>query len=87
MSSPRTLVLDARSQTVFESGATLLALLAFPSAGDPERAEIAASLCASHLRAMFEDAGDPDELVKAKYAFRDIKTIREDLKKLSAGCP
>ena len=47
MSSPRTLVLDARSQTVFESGATLLALLAFPSAGDPERAEIAASLCES----------------------------------------
>jgi hypothetical protein len=81
MSVP-SLVLNARSQTLFECGAAILALLAFPSASDPERAQIAASLCASHLRAMFEDAGDPDEFVKVKYAFRDLKTIKEDLKKL-----
>jgi len=75
MNSPRALVLDARNQTLFECGAALFALLAFPSAPDAERAEIAASLCASHLRAMFGDAGDPDELVKAKYAFREVRTI------------
>jgi hypothetical protein len=80
MTSPRALVLDARNQTLFECGAALLALLAFPSATDAERAEIAASLCASHLRAMFEESGDPNELVKAKYAFRDAETIQKDLK-------
>ena len=80
MTSPRALVLDARNQTLFECGAALFALLAFPSAPDAERAEIAASLCASHLQAVFGDAGDPDELVKAKYAFRDVRTIKMDLK-------
>jgi hypothetical protein len=80
MSSPRALVLDARSQTLFECGAALLALLAFPSVTDAERAEIAASLCASYLRAMFEESGDQNELVKAKYAFRDAETIKSDLK-------
>lgn len=82
MPSPRTLVLDARSQTLFECGAALLALLAFPSATDAGRAEIAASLCASHLRASFEEGGDPNAPVKAKYAFRDNKAIKRDLKPL-----
>jgi hypothetical protein len=80
MSSPDTLLLDARSQTLFECGATLLALLAFPSVPDAERAEIAASLCASHLQAKFKESGDPNELVKAKYAFRDPERIKKDLK-------
>ncbi len=80
MSSPPALILDACNQTLFECGSALLALLAFPSLPDEERAEIAASLCASHLRAMFEDSGDPNELVKAKYAFRDVQTIGRDLK-------
>ena len=57
----------------------MLALLAFPSVTDEKRAEIAASICASHLRAMFEESGSPDELVKAKYAFRDVKTIKKEL--------
>jgi hypothetical protein len=82
MPSPPPLVLDGRKQTLFECGAALLALLAFPSATDTEREEIATSLCASHLRAMFEESGNPNESVKAKYAFRDEKTVREDLKKL-----
>jgi len=82
MSSPRTLVLDARNQALFECGAALLALLAFPSVNDAERMEIAASLCSTHLRAKFKEAGNPEELVKAKYAFRDEGTIRKDLKKL-----
>jgi hypothetical protein len=80
MSSARELVLDARSQTRFECGAALFALLAFPSATDTRRTEIATSLCAAHLRAMFEQSGDPNELVKAKYAFRDARTIKTDLK-------
>jgi hypothetical protein len=29
---------------------------------------------------MFEQSGDPNELVKAKYAFRDVRTIKTDLK-------
>ncbi len=82
MSSPPQLVLDARKHTLFECGSALLALLAFPSATDEKREEIAASLCASHLRAVFEESGDPNEPVKAKakYAFRDVQTIRRDLK-------
>lgn len=80
MSSPRALVLDARNQTLFECGAALLALLAFPSVADEARAEIAASLCASHLRAKFKESDSPDEFVKAKYAFRDAGTIKKDLK-------
>jgi hypothetical protein len=80
MSSSRALVLTARNQTFFECGAALLALLAFPSVTDAERAEIAASLCSAHLRAKFEESGDANELVKAKYAFRDGRTIRKDLK-------
>jgi hypothetical protein len=82
MSPPRKLVLDSKNQSLFECGAALLALLAFPSATDAERAEIAASHCAAHLRAAFRKAGNPDDLVKAKYAFRDEQTIRKDLKKL-----
>jgi hypothetical protein len=81
MSPPRKLVLD-KNQTFFECGAALLALLAFPSSTDAERAEIATSLCSAHLRAKFKEAGNPEELVKAKYAFRDEGTIRKDLKKL-----
>jgi hypothetical protein len=80
MSSPDTLLLDARSQTLFECGAALLALLAFPSVADAKRAEIAASLCASHLQAKFKEFGDPNEPVKAKYAFRDPEKIKKDLK-------
>ena len=80
MPSPPPLVLDARKQTLFECGAALLALLAFPSATDTEREEIAASLCASHLQAMFEKSGNPNERVKAKYAFRGEQTIKRDLK-------
>jgi hypothetical protein len=60
--------------------AALFALLAFPSATDEKREEIAASLCASHLRAMFEESGDPNELVKTKYAFREVQKIKRDLK-------
>jgi hypothetical protein len=82
MSSPRKLVLDSKNQSLFECGASLLALLAFPSSTDAERAEIAASLCSKHLRAKFKEAGNPEELVKAKYAFRDEQTIKKDLKKL-----
>jgi hypothetical protein len=82
MSPPRTLVLDAKKLSLFECGAALLALLAFPSSTDAERAEIATSLCSDHLRATFKEAGNPDELVKAKYAFRDEGRIRKDLKKL-----
>jgi hypothetical protein len=82
MCPPRKLVLDSKSQNLFECGAALLALLAFPSSTDAERAEIAASLCSAHLRAKFKEAGNPEELVKAKYAFRDEATIRKDLKKL-----
>jgi hypothetical protein len=82
MSPPRKLVLDSKNQGLFECGAALLALLAFPSSTDGERAEIAASLCSAHLRAKFKEAGNPEELVKAKYAFRDEGTIRKDLKKL-----
>jgi hypothetical protein len=80
MPSPRELVLDARHLSLFECGANLLALLAFPSTTEAKRAEIAASLCASHLRAMFNASGNPDELVKAKYAFRDEQMIKKDLK-------
>lgn len=83
MPSPRELVLDARSQTLFECGATLLALLAFPLATDAERVEIATSLCAAHLRAMFTEFGNADGLVKAKYAFRDERRIKADRKKLN----
>ena len=82
MSSPCELILDARSQTFFECGATLLALLAFPSVTDETRGEIAASLCSAHLRAKFEKSGGPDDLIKAKYAFRDEQKIETDLKKL-----
>jgi hypothetical protein len=82
MSPPRKLVLDSKNQSLFECGAALLALLAFPSSTDGERAEIAVSLCSAHLRAKFKEAGNPEELVKAKYAFRDEGTIRKDLKKL-----
>jgi hypothetical protein len=82
MSPPRKLVLDSKNQSLFECGAALLALLAFPSSTDAEWAEIAASLCSAHLRAKFNEAGNPEELVKAKYAFRDEQTIRKDLKKL-----
>jgi hypothetical protein len=82
MSPPRKLVLDSKNQSLFECGAAVLALLAFPSSTDAERAEIAASLCSAHLRAKFKEAGNPEELVKAKYAFRDEATIRKDLKKL-----
>jgi hypothetical protein len=80
MSSPRELVLDARRLSLFECGANLLALLAFPSTTEAKRAGIAASLCASHLRAMFNASGNPDELVKDKYAFRDEQLIKKDLK-------
>jgi hypothetical protein len=80
--SARKLVLDFQKQRFFECGATLLAVLAFPSATDAELAEIVASLCSAHLRAMFEQSSNPDELVKAKYAFRDERTIRKDLKTL-----
>ena len=80
MPSPPPLVLDAREQTLFECGAALLALLAFPSATDTEREEIAASLCASHLKAIFEKSGNPNERVKAKYAFRREQTIKRDLR-------
>src|SRR5581483_5312453 len=80
MPSSRELVLDARHLSLFECGAALLALLAFPSATDAERTEIAASLCASHLRAVFKESGNPDDLVKAKYAFRDEQLIKKDLK-------
>src|ERR1035438_1916875 len=82
MSPPRKLVLDSKKQSLFECGAALLALLAFPSSTDAERAEIVASLCSAHLRAKFKEAGNPEELVKAKYAFRDEGTIRKDLKNL-----
>src|ERR1700733_11118244 len=82
MSPPRTLVLDAKKQSLFECGAALLALLAFPSSADAEHAEIVTSLCSDHLRAKFKEAGNPEELVKAKYAFRDEGTIKKDLKKL-----
>jgi hypothetical protein len=82
MSSPQKLVLNSKNQSLFECGAALLALLASPSSTDAERAEIAASLCAAHLRATFEKSGDPEELVKAKYAFRDERTVKADLKKL-----
>lgn len=80
MSSPRELVLDARHLSLFECGADLLALLAFPSESEAKRTEIAASICASHLRAVFEESGDPDQVVKAKYAFLDVRTIKRDLK-------
>jgi hypothetical protein len=82
MPSPRELVLDAGRLPLFECGAALLALLAFPSATDTERTEIEASLCARHLRATFKESGNPDELVKAKYAFRDEELIKTDLKVL-----
>jgi hypothetical protein len=82
MPPPRKLVLDAKNQSFFECGASLLALLAFPSSNDADRAEIAASLCSTHLRAKFKEAGNPEELVKAKYAFRDEGTIRKHLKNL-----
>jgi hypothetical protein len=82
MPPPRKLVLDAKNQSLFECGAALLALLAFPSSNDADRAEIGASLCSDHLRAKFKEAGNPEELVKAKYAFRDEGTIKKDLKKL-----
>jgi hypothetical protein len=82
MSPARTLVLDAKKQSLFECGAALLALLAFPSSTDAQHADIAASLCSAHLRAKFKEAGNPEELVKAKYAFRDEGTIKKDLKKL-----
>jgi hypothetical protein len=39
-----------------------------PSASDPERAEIAASLCASHLRAMFALSLSPRKLPQ-QYTF------------------
>jgi hypothetical protein len=82
MPPPRKLVLDAKKQNLFESGAALLALLAFPSFTDAEREEFATSLCSAHLRAKFKEGSNPGELVKAKYAFRDEGTIRRDLKKL-----
>jgi hypothetical protein len=47
-------------------------------APDRERAEIAASICASHLRAMFEEAGDPDEPVKRSRTSRS-KILRSFL--------
>jgi hypothetical protein len=80
MPSPRELVLDTGRLALFECGASLLALLAFPSATDEERAEIEASLCANHLRAVFEETGDGDKPVKAKYAFRDLQVINSDLR-------
>lgn len=82
MSSRRNIVLNFKEQELFECGATLLALLAFPTADETELADIVASLCSEHLRAMFRQSGNPDELVKAKYAFRDVKAIRRDLKAL-----
>ena len=82
MPPPRKLVLDAKNQSFFECGASLLALLAFPSSNDADRAEIAASLCSTHLRAKFKEAGNSEELVKAKYAFRDEGTVRKHLKNL-----
>jgi hypothetical protein len=82
MSPPRTLVLNAKKQSLFECGAALLALLAFPSSTDAARAEIATSLCSDHLRANFKESGNAEDLVKAKYAFRDEATIKKDLKTL-----
>lgn len=82
MSPPRKLVLDSKNHSLFECGAALLALLAFPSSTDAVRTEIVTSLCSDHLRANFKEAGNPEELVKAKYAFREEGTIRKDLKKL-----
>ena len=79
MSSRRSIVLN-KKQELFECGATLLALLAFPRADDTKLAEIVASLRSEHLRAKFQQSGNPDERVKAKYAFRAAGTIKRDLR-------
>ncbi|WP_166294278.1 hypothetical protein [Bradyrhizobium sp. 2S1] len=60
----------------------MFVLLAFPLATDAERADLATSVCAAHLRAMFKEFGSADGLVKEKYAFRDEQRIKDDLKTL-----
>ncbi|GLR88875.1 hypothetical protein [Bradyrhizobium iriomotense] len=78
----RKLVLDFQNQSFFECGATLLAVLAFPSATDVVLAEIVASICSEYLRTRFEQSDNLDELVKARYAFRDKRRIKRDLRTL-----
>jgi hypothetical protein len=68
---------------VYEAGASLLTLLAFPEGPPEKRAEVQASLCAQELRTRY--VSDPQtavvpQAIKPIYAFRTDEEIARDLR-------
>jgi len=79
----RQLVLDFVQREVYECGADLVSLLAFPSASEAERRQsVHASLCHEFLRQFHSNSSNTETpiLVKPKYAFRSAKEVKKDWK-------
>jgi hypothetical protein len=77
-------VIDFLRHEVHEAAAMLLSLLAYPSDDEEEtaRGRMHASLCAYVLRARYGDDDITPRPMKPVHAFRDLKTIENDLRNL-----
>jgi hypothetical protein len=79
-------VIDLHRLTVYEAGAVLISLLAFPGDSEEEiRAAAHASLCHHALRAVCEFTPDwalHPQAIKPLYALRTSQEVRKDLRTL-----
>lgn len=79
------ILLDFSSSEIYECGATLLAVLAYPGVSTrAQRLSLQMSLCADYLRQLH--AGETDASIilplKPAYAFRNTQDVRKDIKTL-----
>ena len=80
--SPRELVLDAEKSIPFRMWSRLAGTSGF-SVGDRSKARRNRSIpVLGSSTGDVRESGSPDELVKAKYAFRDAETIKKDTKNI-----
>jgi hypothetical protein len=79
-------VIDFERDEVYESGATLLALIAYPEddANDTRRSNAAASLCAYALRLRYQNTPEENVLQRMKpiHAFHNEELIDRDIRAL-----
>ena len=86
MSEERTHTYDFSKIEVFEAGASLLTLLAYPEANrEDARSQLHTSLCALAVRAIYPVDSEPPlrpQAIKPIYAFRTERGMKRDLRTL-----
>jgi hypothetical protein len=78
------ILFDTTDSETYECGATLLAVLAYPSGSARVRHELRTSLCAYYLRSQYSGETDTTLIIPLKpaYVFRSERSIKRDIKTL-----